>query len=313
MALSKNKTIARQTAQDYQGVENDYNTRVWNRIYQISKTAYHENNIPHFTGTVKTGIDVESNASVISDFTNSVAIEPNQFGSKPDGAAKMNIPLTIPDNPTEYPDEPTTITAKIAWSEMKTLVTNFNRLRPFTAIWYHRRNVVKGPKDKSKPKGAPFPISAESPGKRYEVDRISGIGVFKKTLPDVNDETKTVPGTNIKYVQVQTSGVYKDWYSYHDVNQKWNHGDIPHQSRYWSRTIENPLGQIDSTTKNPVLDLDQTIFKNDDAIALNMDTYIQKCYDEWYDKCYTHNQLVYKMYTCHLDCHCNCHSQRSRR
>ena len=77
------------------------------------------------------------------------------------------------------------------------------------------------------------------------------------------------------------------------------------ETRFWTRS-----GSVTPQSKpNPV----QTINEPNVVKASEMNDDITECYNEWMDKCYNNNELVYNLYTCHYACYGDCYGARSRR
>ena len=118
-----------------------------------------------------------------------------------------------------------------------------------------------------------------SPGSYYLVNSLSGRGIFNQTSGSNHDELPDVTGGGPSY---NTS------------------------SAFWSRDGEKKGPEL-NPTKPSKIQISKKITASD------MNEAITNCFNEWYNKCYTNNGLVYTMYTCHLNCHSNCHNSRSRR
>lgn len=155
--ITANKIITKNSSGENVGVINDFNSRVISTAYNLA--TYHSGNIPHFSGSVQYGYEASGNVA----YSNMAAIESSQLSQK-------SIPsITISDS---------TITAATLWSTMKSMTQALNKIRIFTANWYHRRNTTLGSTYQAATPG--------TGGDRYLVNSISGCAVFNTAFPAVS-------------------------------------------------------------------------------------------------------------------------------
>lgn len=151
MAVVKGEIIKKVTANSIIGAVSDFNNRVPEAVYNYA--TYSSSNLPHFTGSCNWGNNSSTGETYL---TNPQAIEDNQFVAK-------NVPsLTLND---------TVITASTLWSAMNNITIALNKVRYFTAKWYHKTNTTSILLDSISGYGT---INTEFPNASTGIDAING-------------------------------------------------------------------------------------------------------------------------------------------